>query len=130
MTVPLSFPGQTRAAGRRQAPRVRLSLPGRVMLVTGYEPCRLEDLSQTGACLTLGSMAPQVGDSVLVEVCGVEAFGTVVWRNGHEFGMVFETPLTRDAVVHLRNRHDHFEELESERRRRQARDFVQGRRVF
>lgn len=130
MTLPNFSISPVAAAGRRQAPRVRLALPGRVMLVTGPEPCRLEDLSQTGACVCLGRHAPAVGDDAVLEVDGVEAFGTVVWRRGSQFGMLFETALGRDEVVRLRNLHDHYEEQEAERRRRRARDFVQGRRVF
>eukprot|EP01042_Synura_sphagnicola_P032637 gene32637-41971_t len=38
--------------GRRQAARVRLALPAKVILVTGHQPCQLDDLSQTGAKIT------------------------------------------------------------------------------
>lgn len=117
-------------AGRRQAARVRLALPGKVILITGQEPCLLDDLSQTGACVTVGGMAPPAGDDVVLMVQGVEAFGSVVWRRDTRFGVLFEEPLAKDDVVRLRAIHDHFQMLELEQNRLRARDFVQGRRFF
>ena len=118
------------AAGRRQAARVRLALPGHVVLVTGHEPCQLEDLSQTGACVTMAGTVPAVGDDALLKVQGVEAFGSVVWRRGASFGLLFDALLPKDDVIRLRAVHDHFQTLEIEQNRRRARDFVHGRRFF
>jgi len=109
---------------------VRLGLPGKVILVTGHEPCQLDDLSQTGACVTVAKEAPPVGDSAVLMVNGVEAFGTVVWRRGARFGLCFDEPVAKDDVVRLRAIHDHFESLENDRQLRHAREFVQGRRVY
>jgi hypothetical protein len=117
------------SAGRRNAARVRLALPGKVILITGHESCRLDDLSQTGACLTVAGPAPPIGDDAVLMVNGVEAFGTVVWRRGASFGLCFEQRMAIGDVVHLRAFHDHFQNLEEQRQRRNARDFVQGRRV-
>ncbi len=116
-------------AGRRQATRVRLALPGKVILVTGQEPCLIDDLSQTGACVTLAGHTPSIGSSAVLIVNGVEAFGAVVWRRGARFGLCFDEPVARDDVVRLRAIHDHYSALEVAARRNQARDFVQGRRV-
>lgn len=115
--------------GRRQAARVRLALPGKVILITGYEPCLLNDLSQTGACVTVSGTAPPVGHDVVLQVNAIEAFGSVVWRSGSNFGVLFDDRLSKDDVVRLRTIHDHFQTLEEQRRSRQAREFVQGRRV-
>jgi len=116
--------------GRRAAARVRLALTGKVILVTGHEPCQLEDLSQSGACLTVGGMAPPIGDDAVLMVNGVEAFGTVVWRRGTSFGMQFEQQMALDDVVRLRGVHDHYQMLEHQEQRRRASDFVQGRRIY
>eukprot|EP01037_Dinobryon_pediforme_P009088 gene9088-9169_t len=116
--------------GRRQAARVRLSLPGKVIFVTGHEPCQLDDLSQTGASMSVHHDAPAVGDSAVLMVNGVEAFGEVIWRSGTRFGLCFDEAVPKQDVVRLRAIHDHYESLENETRRRRARDFVQGRRVF
>jgi len=109
---------------------VRLALPGKVILITGHEPCQLDDLSQTGACVTIARDAPPIDDSAVLMVSGVEAFGTVVWRRGTQFGLCFDEPVDKAEVVRLRAIHDHFQSLEADSQRRQARDFVQGRRVF
>jgi len=116
-------------AGRRQAARVRLALPGKIILVTGHQPCQLDDLSQSGACVTVAGTPPPVGDDLVLLVNGVEAFGTVVWRRDSSFGLSFEQQMAIDDVVRLRAFHDHYQMLEQQERRRNARDFVQGRRV-
>lgn len=109
---------------------MRLGLPGRVILITGHEPCQLENLSRTGARISLAHDAPAVGDSAVLMIEGIEAFGEVVWRRGTAFGLLFEEPVAEADVVRLRAIHDHFESLELESRRRRAREFVSGRRVF
>ena len=126
----LQFGRANAPSGRRQAARVRLALPGKVILITGHEACQLDDLSQTGACVTVGGDPPPLGDDVVLMVQGVEAFGTVVWRRGGSFGVAFDALLPKDDVIRLRAVHDHFQTLEQEQNRRRAREFVQGRRVF
>ena len=116
--------------GRREAARVRLALPAKVILVTGHEHCQLDDLSETGARITLGREAPPAGHSAVLMVDGIEAFGAVVWRRGGQFGLCFDQPMPKSDVIRLRTLHDFHESLEHENSRRRARDFVQGRRVF
>lgn len=129
MTAPFVPGGPSRApAGRRRAARVRLDLGARVMLVTGHRHCRIDDLSQSGACLVLDGPAPPVSEGAVLEIDGTEAFGIVVWRRGNSFGLAFEEPLAMDRVVALRQLNDHQEAINRDRRRRMARDFVQGRR--
>jgi hypothetical protein len=117
------------SAGRRQAARLRLALPGTVVLVTEHAQCQLDDISQTGASLTIDAAAPPLGRSAMLIVNAVEAFGTVVWRRGPRFGLRFDDPLPKTDVIALRAAHDHFESLDQQRRRRQAQAFVTGRRL-
>ena len=131
MTLEPLNPGSTLTpAGRRKLSRVRLALPGKVIMISGHEKCLLEDLSQTGAGMTMAGTAPPVGADVVLMVQGVEAFGRVVWRRGPTFGVVFDEPVSREDVIRLRATHDHFQTLETEQNRRRAREFVQGRRFF
>ncbi len=123
------FSDEAMPIGRRKTARVRLALPGKAVLITGHEPCRFEDLSQTGACATVAGMAPPIGDDVVLIAQGVEVFGKVVWRQGSRFGVSFDRPLAKAQVVRLRTIHDHFQMLEKQQSMRRARDFVQGRRV-
>jgi hypothetical protein len=123
------FGHRGQSPGRRQAARVRLALPAKVILITGHEPCQLDDLSQTGACVTVAGTPPPIGDDAVLMVNGLEAFGTVVWRRETSFGLCFEEPVAMDEVVRLRGFHDHYRTLEQQQQRNRARDFVQGRRV-
>jgi hypothetical protein len=91
-------------AGRRQVARLRLALPGTLVLVSGQAPCRIDDISQTGASLTIGGMAPPIGVSAMLKVDAIEAFGTVVWRRGPRFGLRFDRPLAKPEVTGLRPR--------------------------
>lgn len=125
----IQFEDDGPGAGRRKSSRLRLGLPGKVVMITGHEPCRLEDLSQTGACVTMTGMSPPIGDEVVLVAQGVEAFGDVVWRRGKRFGVLFERPLSRDELIRLRAVHDHFRMLEEQQALNRAREFVQGRRV-
>jgi hypothetical protein len=109
---------------------VRLALPGKIILITGHQSCQLDDLSQTGAQISVDRTPPPIGDDVDLMVNGIEAFGSVVWRHGNSFGVCFEDPLPLDDVVKLRGLHDHFQTLEQQQVRRRAQEFVQGRKIF
>ena len=129
MPMPFQYGAKAQVPGRRQAARVRLALPAKVILITGHKPCLLDDLSQTGAKITVDQTPPPLGDDAVLMVNGVEAFGTVVWRRGNSFGLCFETAMPIDDVVRLRGCHDHFKTLEEQQQLRQAREFVQGRKA-
>ena len=124
---PLSIRVAAPAAARQHACAWRCR--GKVILVSGHEPCLVDDLSLTGASVSIGRDAPPIGDSAVLMVNGIEAFGTVVWHSGVHFGLCFEDPVTRDDLVRVRGIHDHFTAIEMDRQRRNARDFVQGRPV-
>ncbi len=130
MTAHFPFGGRGQAPGRRQAARVRLALPAKVILITGHQPCQLDDLSQTGAQISMERLAPPIGGDVVLMVNGVEAFGTVVWRQGNSFGLCFDEPMPMDDVVKLRGLNDHFQTLQQQQVLRRAQDFVQGRKIF
>lgn len=118
------------SAGRRAMARARLGLPGRLARVTGYAPCEVLDVSQSGAGVFTADRPPTPGEGVTLYIQDVEAFGTVIWRSGPSFGVMFDAPLSHTQVVALRAAGDHFKAIEIEQNRRRARDFVQGRRVF
>ena len=124
------FGARAQVPGRRQAARVRLALPAKVILVTGHQPCQLDDLSQTGAKITVDQIPPPLGDDAVLMVNGVEAFGTVIWRRGNSFGLCFEDAMPMADVVRLRGFNDHQQALEQQNRLRHAREFVQGRKVY
>lgn len=105
---------------------MRLRIPATIILLSGKYPCRLDDLSQTGARLTIDS-APLPGASGVLVVNGIEAFGEVVWNSMGRAGMAFDEPMPLDQVIAVRHFADSFAEHEQLARERMVRDFVQGR---
>ncbi|WP_292931468.1 PilZ domain-containing protein [Novosphingobium sp. PASSN1] len=107
-------------------PRVRLCIPAKVQMLHGLENTLLDDLSQTGARVTLAGRLPGAGAGVVVKAAGLDVFGNVVWAKGARFGIVFEEPLPLHDVVNVRHLADAYAEHEAEQMRRNARMFVQG----
>jgi hypothetical protein len=113
---------------RRSDSRVRLGVPAKIQLLSGLKSCRLDNLSQRGARILLAERAPPVGASGLLQVCGLEAFGEVMWAREMECGMRFDDKLLLSQVVTVRHFSDQLVELEAADRRTMVRNFVQGRR--
>lgn len=112
--------------GRRAMPRVRLYIPAQVLLLQGLEKCLLDDLSQSGARVTMAGRVPMPGAGVVLKAKGLDVFGTVVWSQGARFGIAFEEPLPLHDVVNVRHFADGFQQYETAQHRRNARNFVQG----
>lgn len=128
MTAPFSPIGQPtpRPAGRRSAARVRLNIPAKVLLLSGQENCLLDNLSETGARVAVNCVPPRPGSGAVLMMQNFEAFGIVVWSAKERFGIAFETPLSLDVVVRIRDFADHYSAYEQKQRERMARSFVQG----
>jgi hypothetical protein len=116
----------SRIPGRRAASRVRLGIPAQVLLIQGLEKCMLDDLSQSGARVTIAAKLPVPGAGVILRARGLEVFGSVVWSQGARFGILFEEPLPLRDVVNLRHFADAYVDHERAIQRRNARSFVQG----
>jgi hypothetical protein len=127
---PDSMSPKPRITGRRAASRVRLFIPAKVMLLQGLEKCTLDDLSQTGARITLPDHMPRTGSGALLMIEKFEFFGTVIWVSGKRFGLEFEEALPLPQVVMIRHFADDFAQHEQANSRSNARSFVQGRPRF
>jgi hypothetical protein len=114
--------------GRRAASRLRLGVPGRIKLLRGIANCCAEDLSRTGARVSKDGDMPRPGSTAIVEINGVEGFGSVVWVKGQHMGMKFDDPLSLETLVVLRHYADNYRNIEVADRRRNAREFVMGMR--
>ena len=128
MTAPRSKPTIpiSRITGRRTKARVRLCIPAQVLLIQGLEKCMLDDLSQSGARVTMAAKLPPPGAGVILRAKGLEVFGNVVWSQGARFGILFEGRLPLRDVVSLRNFADAYVDHERAIQLRNARNFVQG----
>lgn len=59
----------------------------------------LQDLSQTGARVSLRAVPPRRGRDVLLRWGSQEIFGQVVWSSGNEVGVSFHKPITPEELV-------------------------------
>lgn len=125
MAMPV--PPRSRITGRRISARVRLFVPAQVMLLQGQEKCRLDDLSQSGARITLSGRMPRIGAGVVLQIKGLDAFGTVIWVKEQRFGLQFDETVPLPEVVTIRHYADNYAEQETQASQRNARNFVQGR---
>jgi hypothetical protein len=98
-------------AGRRSAPRLRLSLPAKLIAVEKAHTCILLNLSRTGAQVAILD-AMRVGEGAILR-CGLIDHFAIVTRS--EFGLnalEFDEPLTDAVVLETRRYHENFEERE------------------
>jgi hypothetical protein len=88
-------------AGRRRAKRNPAGMRGELVSQTTSIDVTLIDMSNTGAKLH-GANLPSVGQSVLVRIGPMEAFGTVAWREGDQCGIHFGSPASNEEVESAR----------------------------
>lgn len=124
---PYATPLRPRITGRRAVPRARLFVPAEVMLLQGLEKCLLEDLSQHGARIRLGTHMPRPSSGAVLQVKDLDVFGTVVWIEDQRFGLQFDEVVPLPKVVLIRHYADAYGEHEALLSARNARNFVQGR---
>jgi hypothetical protein len=112
-------------AGRRAAPRLRLSLPAQLIAVEKAHTCILLNLSRTGAQVAILD-AMRVGEGAILR-CGMINHFAIVTRS--EFGLnafEFDEPLTDAIVLETRRYHENFEERERRALLETARKWATG----
>lgn len=112
-------------AGRRSAPRLRLSLPAQLIAVEKAHTCILLNLSRTGAQVAILD-ALREGEGAILR-CGVINAFALVTRS--EFGLnalMFDEPLTDAIVLETRRYHENFEEREKRALIETARKWAMG----
>lgn len=85
--------------GRRGGNRKPVLVAAAMMSVKESGSATLLNVSYTGAKLRGGHL-PACGEDALVRVARVEAFGTVVWKDGDLCGIAFDVPLS-DAELKI-----------------------------
>lgn len=89
--------------GRRRASRSPTSMRAQLTTPTNSIEAWIIDMSSTGAKLRSTSV-PEVGQSVLVRVGSLEAFGTVAWTAQDSCGISFHPPANdaeREALAQI-----------------------------
>lgn len=115
--------------GRRNAPRLRLSIPARLISLDGTHRCILVNLSRTGAQVGL-EQPLRKGDGAILQVAGIDHFAIVMRSDRGCFGGVngleFEEPLSDDDVLATRSFAESFEKNERVNLLREVEAWVTG----
>ncbi|MEM7703863.1 MAG: hypothetical protein AAF251_18145 [Pseudomonadota bacterium] len=117
--------GATNPVGRRNAARLRLSLPARFIAVEETHKAILLNLSRTGAQIAILNSVRE-GEGGFLE-CGQLKVFAIIARS--EFGinaLEFEEPLTDQAVLDIRRYSETVEERERRHLLETARQWVNG----
>ena len=94
--------GKSVGGGRRCAARTSAPLMAVLTTLAGSRSAVLADVSSTGARVR-GADLPIMGEDLTIKIDRVEAFGTVVWSDSGECGIVFEPPLQPSDEIYLRD---------------------------
>ena len=93
--------GISQARGRRSLPRTQAPLDVRLSTGAADQAADLLDLSRTGARLK-AACALDEGQQVMFQAEKVRAAGEIIWIDGDECGVEFDTPIAADEVKHIR----------------------------
>ena len=104
MSQALPFRGasQDDIIGRRANARARLMIPASLVLLSATFRCRLDNLSRTGARVSVGGL-PRCGEDGFLRCGELDVFCTVVWVRDDSCGLIFDLPLPKDNVIAMRN---------------------------
>jgi len=111
--------------GRRSAPRLRLSLPAKLIAVERAHTCILLNLSRTGAQVAILD-ALREGEGAMLR-CGRINHFVIVTRS--EFGingLQFDEEIPDELVLDIRRYHENFEDRERRALVETARKWVNG----
>ncbi|MEM6474929.1 MAG: PilZ domain-containing protein [Pseudomonadota bacterium] len=111
--------------GRRSAPRLRLSLPARLVAVERTHQCILLNLSRSGAQVAILNSVRE-GEGAFLKCGAIDQF-VIISRS--EFGMnalEFDEPISDELVLEIRRYHENFKEREKRALIETARKWVNG----
>lgn len=131
-TAPAHSPHTTESGipiGRRNAPRLRLSVPAKFVSLYGTHNCILVDLSCSGAQVGL-EQPLDVNETGFLQVAKLELFCDVVRKaqgpNGGVNGLLFDPPLKDQDVLDMRAFAESYQVDEFQWLRSQAKKWVTG----
>ncbi|MEL7444306.1 MAG: PilZ domain-containing protein [Pseudomonadota bacterium] len=111
--------------GRRSAPRLRLSIPAKLISLFASDSCILTNLSRGGARVVLDDPLP-VGDEVFLRFHQTEQFAWVIHSDASGNGLEFEAPLDDELILAMRKYDEGFETIERFSWREAVKDWVNG----
>lgn len=128
--LPKSDPtSEALAIGRRAAPRLRLSIPGKLISLYDTRRCIVIDLSCTGVQLGLENPLA-IYETAVLQIAGQDLFGEVVrlaeGPNGGVNGIQFDPPLEEQDVLDMRAFAERYQRDELRKLHSEVRDWVEG----
>lgn len=94
--------GTSMATGRRSVPRASTLVTAVVSTAADQHWTELVDISRTGARVRCAWLAAD-GDDVVFLAEKVRATGQVVWCDGNQVAIDFDTPITATEVTRIRS---------------------------
>lgn len=115
--------------GRRAAPRLRLSIPAKLVSLYGTHRCILIDMSCTGAQVGLEKPLA-VDETAILQIAGQELFCEIVrisqGPKGGVNGLAFDPPLEAQDVLDMRAYAEGYQLDELRGLRSEVKDWVEG----
>jgi hypothetical protein len=93
--------GISQARGRRSVPRTEAPLIAVLATDAADHSAELIDVSRTGARLK-GPVFPAAGADLVFHAGKVRAAGEVIWIDGDQCGVAFDTPIAAAEVTRIR----------------------------
>ncbi len=87
---------------KRGRERMRVLLAARLVTTFNDRPVKIRDLSGEGAMIE-GDAMPSEGTDVILQRGPIEVFASVVWSDGRQCGLEFETVLEEEDFLTLLN---------------------------
>lgn len=114
--------------GRRRESRLRVRLDAQLITLDGTVRGVLADVSGWGARVSALNLPLRPGEEAVLQWCGREAFGVVVWAAAGQGGLCFYDPILKPELSELRRIND-MQDRHGERTalRGAARAFVKGK---
>lgn len=97
-----------------------------MILTTGSRECLLNDISASGARITLTEL-PHCAGSAFLRFWDFEVFCAVQWVHANQCGLLFADRLPRDVLFRLRDFADNYVEIDRAARSQRTQDWVMGR---
>jgi len=111
--------------GRRAAARLRVFIPGKLILLDGNYDCTLEDISQTGVRVHCDANARK-GDEGVLHCMALDVFCEVVRTGNSRIALQFEEEVSLSLVEDIRRKNDLHRKEHEDRFRTMAKQWVAG----
>lgn len=111
---------------RRESARLRVCIPGQLILLDGTFDCALDDISQGGARVICDAPLAQ-DDSGVLQCQRLDVFFDVAWAERQAFGLKFAEPVSLGTIRSIRWFNDQYRDQYERELREMVRDWVAGR---